>query len=383
MTLAVDLGALTVKTATDNQVASLPAPTGGPRAGLRAAIAAARPRDGICLAVPDAWLTGNVAGASLQETVRHECEDVAGVGPVTWVGQLAAVAALTASQHGPGRYLVCDLGGVGVRAGTFRVANGNVEIVATHSADGGGWRDFDIAIRSQAGPGLPPAWYEQALNQERRASRVFTDAAASAEEFGDTRVYLISATIGQIELAAGQVIDGFAPTLRQLRSAIEAVIRTGSPDHVALTGGLGWLPLAARAIADAVGAAPVAAGLGAAARGALLFAHGEARLLPPTGRQEITVPAHRILNGLLEGFSVTLPWTEPFAPLPGGAMAIDKDELEVTIAGKPRLVRLDGMAPGTYRIGVRDAWPGPGVLVVRPIAGENAHVVSLATLANS
>src|ERR1700678_4094092 len=117
MTLAVDIGTLTVKVATGDEVTVVPAPAGGPRAGIRAALATVGPslRTGICVAVPDAWLTGDLAGASLQEDVRHECEDVAGTGPVTWTGQLAAVAALTAGRRG-GRYLVCDVGGSGVRA---------------------------------------------------------------------------------------------------------------------------------------------------------------------------------------------------------------------------------------------------------------------------
>ena len=189
MTLAVDIGALTVKVAAPDGVTTVPAPSGGPRAGARAALAAASARGGLCAAVPEAWLTGEVGGASLREDVRHECEDVAGAGPVTWTGQLAAVAALTAKQHGRGRYLVCDVGGSGVRAGLFGVSDGTVEIVATHTADGGGWRDFDAAVRSGIPAGLPGTWYEQAVRQGPRASMVLEDAAASPEEFGDTRVY--------------------------------------------------------------------------------------------------------------------------------------------------------------------------------------------------
>jgi hypothetical protein len=380
MTLGVDLGALTVKIAADGEVADVPAPAGGPRAGIRAVLATASPRGGFCVAIPDAWLIGDVAGASLQEDVRHECEDVAGAGPVTWTGQLAAVAALTAKQRGPGRYLVCDIGGCGVRAGVFEAADGNVEIVATHTADGG-WLDFDAAIRSGAAARLPATWYEQAAGQERRASMVFEDAAASPEESGDTRVYRISGPAGHIDLRARHVIDSFAPTLERLRTAIGAVTGTGLPaDGVVLTGALSWLPLVARAIFDAVGAAPVVAGLDAAARGALLFARGEARLAPPAECQSVTLPAHRIRNGLLEECSVTLPWTAPFGTPPDGALTIDRDELELTVAGQSRIARLPGLVPGPHRIGVRPTWPGPGVLVVRPVTGDNAHVVPLATL---
>ena len=98
--VAFDLGALTVKIATQEGVVAVPAPSGGPRAGIRAALAAAGPRDGCCVAVPEAWLAGNTDGATRQEDVRYEYEEVAGAGQVTWTGQLAAVAALTAQATG-------------------------------------------------------------------------------------------------------------------------------------------------------------------------------------------------------------------------------------------------------------------------------------------
>jgi len=303
---------------------------------------------------------------------------VARAGPVTWTGQLAAVAALTAKERG--RYLVCDVGGSGVRAGLFEVADGTVSIEATHAEDGGGWRDFEAAIRSGLPAGLPDAWYGQAVAQEGRASMVLADAAAAPEEFGDTRVYRISGPAGDVDLAARRVIDSFAPTRQRLQTAIQAVTGAGRPDDVVLTGALSWLPLAAQAIAVAVGTAPKVAGCDAAARGALLFARGEVRLAPPADNQTVTLPAHRIRDGLLEEFSVTLPWTAPFAALPDGALTIDRDELELIVAGQSRTARLRGLVPGPHRVGVRPAWPGPGVLVVRPVAGDHAHVVTLASL---
>jgi hypothetical protein len=380
MTLAVDIGTLTVKIATEDGVTTVPAAAGEPRAAIRAVLAAASPRGGFCLAVPETWLSGDVTGASRQEDVRHECEDVAGAGPVTWTGQLAAVAALTAKQRGRGRYLVCDVGGSGVRAGMFGVSDGAVEVVATHAADGGGWRDFDAAIRSRIPAVLPGPWYEQAAGQGRRASMVLEDAVASPREFGDTRVYRISGPVGDIDLSARHVTDSFSPTLQRLRAVIEAVIGAGQPGCVVLTGGLSWLPLTARAIAESAGAAPLLADLDAAARGALLFAGSEVRLAPLAGRQAVTLPAHRIHSGLLEEVSVTLPWTAPFATLPGGALIIDRDEVELTVAGQSRTARLPGLVPGPHRVGVRPTWPGSGVLVARPVSGKAAHVVPLASL---
>ena len=89
-----------------------------------------------------------------------------------------------------------------MRAGLFGVSDGNVAVEATHAADGGGWRDFDTAIRSGLPARLPGTWYEQAVAQEGRASMVLADAAASPEEFGDTRVYRISGSGDDVGLTA-------------------------------------------------------------------------------------------------------------------------------------------------------------------------------------
>ena len=148
-----------------------------------------------------------------------------------------------------------------MRACLFGVADGTVSIEAVHAEDGGGWRDFDAAIRSGLPAGLPGTWYEQAVMQEGRAGMVLADAAASPEEFGDTRVYRISGPRRDIDLTASRVIDSFAPTRQRLQAAIQAVTGAGRPDGVVLTGALSWLPLAAQAIAVAVGTAPEVAGL--------------------------------------------------------------------------------------------------------------------------
>lgn len=380
MSLAADIGTLTVKVATGEGVTSLPAPPGGPRAAIRAALAAASPRSGLCVAVPDAWLTGEAAGAALLEDVRHECEDQAGAGPVTWTGQLAAVAALIVKARGGGRCLVCDAGGDGVRAGTFDVSGPQVKIVATQAAAGGGWRDFDALIRSTVPAGLPATWFEQAAGQGRRARIVLGDAAESPEELQDARVYRISGAGADLDLTARQLIDSFAPTAERIRDCVRAVTSARAPDVVVLTGGLGWLPLAARAIAGVAEATPMVTGVDAAARGALLFARSEALLAPPAACPAVTLPTHRIRDGLLEEVGVTLTWTEPFADLPGGALMIERSELELTVAGQPRVARLSGLAPGPHRVGVRPSWPGPGVLVVRPVTGDGAHIVPLASL---
>jgi hypothetical protein len=403
--VGIDLGALTVKTASGSWASAMPAPAGGPVAALRAALASASADAGICVAVPDGWLSGSAAGAARQEEVRHECEDVAGTGPVGWAGHLAAATVSAAVIHGEGRYLTCDIGGTGVRAGMFSVAGGTVRIEATHG-ESGGWREFDAALRamlpSSQSARLPATWYEQAMTREKgaRATVVLEEAVAGHHDALDTPVYRITGADGDIAITARMVIDSFAPAQERLQAAVAAVRGDVRPGHVVLTGGLGWLPLAALGAANAANAAstastsglgsagpgttvpkPVVLGPDAAARGALLFARGEARLAPPTGREPVAVPVHRIRNGLLEGDSVTLPWTEPFAAFPGGALTVDSEELQVTVAGRPHTARLRDVVPGPHRIGLRPAWPGSGVLVVRPATGEGApHIVPLTDL---
>jgi hypothetical protein len=209
---------------------------------------------------------------------------------------------------------------------------------------------------------------------------VLKDAVAAPEDYGDTRVYRITGPDGPVDLSARNVIESFAPTLERMRSAIAAVTPAGRPDGgVVLTGGLSWLPLATRMISDLAGTVPLRAGLDAAARGALLFARGTARLAPPLC-QPVSVPTHGVRNGLLEEFSVTLPWTLPFGAPPDGPLTIDRDELQLTVGGQSRSARLPGLVPGPHRVGVRPTWPGSGVLVVRPVTGDNVHVVPLATL---
>jgi hypothetical protein len=223
-----------------------------------------------------------VPGAIRQEKLRHECEDLAGTGPISWAGQLAAISAYAATLLGPARYLICDTGGTGVRAGRFSVSEGTVRIEATHAEDAGGWRDFDAGIRAEPrGAGLPADWYEQAKARQSRARRVFKRAAEYPDEALSTRVYEIAGPFGLIDSNAGQLIGCFAPTLQRLRAATAAVLGAARPDRVVLTGGLCWLPLAAQGIADSTGVEPTVLGLDATARGAMLFATGRLASLSP------------------------------------------------------------------------------------------------------
>jgi len=219
--LGIDIGELTVKVATDGGVETIPASAGGPVAAIRVALARAGTSAGICIAVPDAWLSGEVSGAARQEELRHACEAGARTGPVGWAGQLAAVSAFAAMSHGQGRYLVCEIGGTGVRAGVFSVSGGTVRIGTTYAEAGGGWRDFDAAIRASLPPGSssgwPAAWYEQAMTKEKRARAVLVleEAATGLDDALDTRLYRIAGADGDIPLTARAVIDSFAPTRRR------------------------------------------------------------------------------------------------------------------------------------------------------------------------
>ena len=134
-------------------------------------------------------------------------------------------------------------------------------------------------------------------------------------------------------------------TLQRLQAAIGAVTGAGPPKGVILTGGLSWLPLGSARSPTLWGHA-AAGGPNAAARGALLFARGEFRLAPPVERQAVTLTAHRVRDGLLEEVSVILPWTAPFATVPGGALTMDRDELELTVAGRSCTARLRALGQG-------------------------------------
>jgi hypothetical protein len=381
----IDLGALTVKVAVNGRgVHTITAPAGGPAGALRAALSAAGRREVLCVAVPDTWLSGEAAGAAQQETVRHECTEQLEYAQVLWAGQLAAVAAYAAAICGPGRHLICDIGGTGIRAGMFSVSAGTVRVEAVHAEADGGWREFDAEVRAglPQSPALPANWYEQAAHHNQdHVVKVLEAALGGGKGELAATVYRITGPDGDILLTAGRLIEAFAPTEERLEAAIAAVQGRVPPDHVVLAGGLSQLPLAPRAAGIATDTAPLIADPDAAARGALMFARGDAALVRPGGGGHVAVPVNLVRDGLLEEVDVPLPWSEPFAHFPGGPLMLDREELTVLVAGCAETARLRGLVPGPHLIGARPAWPGLGVLVVRPTAGDGpAHIVSLATL---
>jgi hypothetical protein len=381
----IDLGALTVKVAVNGRgLQIIASPAGGPAGALRAALSAADSREVLCVAVPDTWLAGAAAGAAQQEAVRHECTEQLEGAQVLWAGQLAAVAAYAAAVTGPGRYLICDIGGTGIRAGMFSVSAGTVRVEAVHAEANGGWREFDAEVRAglPQSPSLPANWDEQAARHHQdHVVKVLEAALGGGKGELAATVYRITGPDGDILLTAGRLIEAFAPTQERLEAAIAAVQGRIPPDHVVLAGGLSQLPLAPRAAGIATDTAPLVADPDAAARGALMFARGDAALVRPAEHGHVTVPVNLVRDGLLEEVDVPLPWSEPFADFPGGPLMLDREELTVSVAGHEKTTRLRGLVPGLHLIGARPAWPGLGVLVVRSAADDGpVHIVSLAEL---
>lgn len=380
--LALDPGSAIAKVAVDGaspEVIPSPAVDGDWRARVSGALAAAGvalPADSICLVVPEAWLDGSVDGTVAQESLRHACEDELGIARITWTSQLAAVAAWASQRRGPGRYLVCDIGADGVRTAVLEVTGPVVAILAAHSSAGGGWRDFDTAVRSvpaDGGDPLPVDWYRLAREQDRRAQVVLSKAAASPD-WRESRAYEFTGPRETRKLLAGQVIDCFAPTRQRIHDGAADVLSGRPVDIAILTGGLGWFPLASAGLAEAAGVDPEIEEPDAAARGGLLFARDTVRLAPPPALAQVTLPMHRIENGLLEEVSLALPWTEPFASL-ADELVLDDPVLTVDIGGKPATVQLPQLISGPCRIGVRRGWTGSSALVVRPTSGAGKPVV--------
>jgi hypothetical protein len=374
--VAVDAGSLLTKITVSGAPSGPQAEPARPdrqRAALAAALAAVPDgrADGIhmSLAVPDAWLDGSTAGARRQEELRYLAEDEFGLTRVSWTGQLAAAAALAASRRGfaePGRYLVCDLGGQGVRVAACEVTGRTVRPLAVHDAAGGGWLDFDAAVRAtlraESDPGLG-TWYLAAIEQARKAALVF-DRARNAPEYLGARAYSLTGANGPYELTAGQAADCFAGTADRLRTGSAAVLAGATPAVAVLTGGLAWFPQARHVVAEVAGSTPDVFGPEAPVLGALLLADGQANLAPH-GLPPVTLPAHRIRDGLLQEVGLALPWTDSFAPPGDEPLVFDDPELILDIGGRRVTLQVPGLTGGPYRVGVRPSWSGAGVAVLR------------------
>lgn len=334
------------------------------------------PAERVCLAVPEAWLDASAAGTAALEALREACTEELGITQLTVAGQLAAVAALTARERGPGRYLVCDIGAAGVRTAALEVAEETVRIVAACSFPDGGWRDFDQSVRGlPAGGPLPADWFDRAREQHRRALVLF-QRALSVPGVMETPVYTIAGPDGERSLLTGQLIDCFKLTRDRIGAAAAVVLDGRTPDVAVLAGGLGWLPLAATVLASAAGVEPVITEPTAAARGALLFASGRVSQPGPGSLVPVAVPAHRVRNGQLEEVTVPLRWAELFTRPEEGSLFVADPELTIDVGGRRLTVALPGLRPGPCLVGLRSGWSGEGAVVVRPDTGSGSCVVA-------
>lgn len=381
--LAVDAGTAAVKIATDldadDGVTVLAASGDWSRQAVGALARTGAPAERVCLAVPEAWLDASVAGTAALEALRAACAEELGITEVAVAGQLAAVAALTARERGPGRYLICDIGAAGVRTAALDVTGETVRIVAAHSFSDGGWRDFDQSVRALplggGGDPLPADWFRQACEQQRRALVLF-QRALSVSGVRESPVYTIAGPGGKRSLLTGQLIECFALTRERIQAGVAQVLGGRPPDVAVLAGGLGWLPLAATVLADAAGVEPVTAEPAAAARGTLLFASGRVSQPGPGELVSVAVPAHRVRNGQLEEVTVPLRWNEPFTRPEEGPLFVVDSELTIDVGGRRLTVGFPGLRPGPCLVGLRSGWSGEGAVVVRPDTGSGSPVVA-------
>jgi hypothetical protein len=291
------------------------------------------------------------------------------------------VAALTARDHGPGRYLVCDIGAAGVRVAALDVADSTVRTVAVHASGDGGWREFEASVRALltgAGDPLPPDWYlGLSGDDEVRRARFLFGRVASNPGAKESPVYTLAGPHGPLRLLAGQLIDCFAATREEVQAGLARALASGPADVMVLAGGLGWLPLAEMLLAEhAAAASVVVAEPEAAASGALLLASGTVQQAAPDGLVPVTLPDHRIRNGVLAEVSVAVPWTEPYASPPDGPLLVEEPELTVDVGDRRLTVPLPGLVPGGCLVGVRSGWSGAGTLVVRPVTGAGEPIVA-------
>lgn len=391
--IALDVGSVTAKVAVAGSEgalrrSSVAASPGSRRVALSAALAAVRTDlggdpDSVCFAVPDVWLSADPAGGRAFEDFRYLAENGLGLGGASWTGHAVAVTAAATGRWpaaGDGRYLICDIGASGVRTAVCAVAGQQVALVTSAAAAGYGAAHFVANATSAAGaqgdPGLGD-WLPAIRDQPRLV--VALERAAVDPAFLETRACTLTGAAGSYSLTAGQLTDSFAPVAQALRAGVLELLDGEPPTVAVLTGGLGWFPLAAHAVAAAAGVTPKVADTDTAAVGALLLHRGSMRQAP-VSLPPVKLPVHQVRNGLLEEERLDLPWSRSFAPLDGEPITCESDQVGLDIAGKPYLVRLPGLRPGRYQIGVRPAHPGRGLLVLRAAGSPSRNAVHISVL---
>jgi hypothetical protein len=393
LVLAVDAGTQTTKVAA-GRTGTAPDLSSQPNGGrsredaCAAALAEARdapggPPDQACVAVPDGWLDGGLSEARAFEGLRHRLEDELGLRSLSWVGQLTAAAALAAWQspaRPPGRYLICDLGGSGVRAALVDVTEQGIRPLAVDTDRTGGWLAFNRQLRAALPDGRPrlDRWFETAEQQQRRAALVLSQATTDPA-FRDTPAYRVDGPSAGWDIPAGLLIDSFADVARQLQAAISAVLAGTAPDAALLTGGFGWFPLASQVVTEAAGNMPELLGPHAAALGAHLIARGAVQLAAAQ-RPEVSCAARQVRNGRLVDLRLPLSPTHSLTRLGEEATVLDSGGVTLVIAGQLRAIPVPELAPGPCRIGLRAAGPGRAILVIRPDEPAGGLPVSITVI---
>jgi hypothetical protein len=94
----------------------------------------------------------------------------------------------------------------------------------------------------------------------------------------------------------------------------------------------------------------------------------------PAGLPDVSLPMNEVRDGLLTEVSQPVPWTRPFAG--HGPLQVSEPRVTVDVGGRRAIMPAPGLAAGWYRIGVRPAWAGTGVLILRGASGD-IHVLPL------
>jgi hypothetical protein len=389
--VALDVGALMTKIAVSGNdgavtLASLPTASGGMREFLANLLTDMLPANGgspqMCVTVPDSWEDGDPGSAQAREEFRDIVEGQLGTGEVSLVGQLVAVAVAAAAarqqQVQDCVYLVCDVGGVGVRAALCEFKADEIRLIAAASSAGGGWREFSACSLAAASasndPGLD-GWFTEVVRQKSRLSLVL-DRAISDLGFLEARACTMTGANGSYMLTVGQLMDCFGPTAQRLEASVSAVLRAGlqRPTAAVLTGALAWFPLASRIVLAAADLVPEILGLQAAVSGALLICQGAIRVAPPMLPQ-VSVPMHQVQDGLLAETKLILPWTSSFAATDDEPLFLNSQDIQLEIAGQHQTVHMAELRPGRYRIGIRVGGLGDAFLVLRADGQEARPVV--------
>ncbi|MFC6880233.1 MULTISPECIES: hypothetical protein [Actinomadura] len=328
--------------------------------------------------VPETWLDGSAHGARAYERLRRTLLDELGWPRVAWLRQadcLAAEAAAHAARAArPGPMLVCDLGARTMCAVRCEVTDRTAVQVVSIAVAGAGGVSFDAELAAAASfAGRFDAAFSAIRRHQARRAAVVLPRAWSHPRYREARVY----RLGDIEISAGTLIDAFAGTAARLRTMIGEVTDGDRAATAAVTGRFGAFPLVNRLLADdpALAGPPLWLGPDAAVRGALRAASQAIMVRgpePPT----VTLPLHRIRNGLIETDGVPLDPAADFAARDGLPVLVEVPAdapaaapLTMRVDDRDVSVPLPALPPGAYRVGLRPSHAGAGVLVLVPASG--------------